>query len=420
MSHLLSLALRSAWNRRYTLGLTMLAIALSVMLLLGVERLRHDAREAFDQSVSGTDLIVGARTSPVQLVLYAVFRMGEATSNFRWQSYLELAARPEVAWSIPLSLGDSHQGFPVLGTTPAYFEHFRYGGSRTLELADGKPFAEVFETVLGADVARRLGYRVGERIVLSHGMSEVALAQHGDKPFTVVGVLRPTGTPVDRTLHISLAAMQAIHLDWQGGAPMPGVSIPAEYVRKFDLTPKHITAALVGLKSRAAVFRVQRSVNDYPGEALVAVLPGVALDELWRIVGVAEKTLLAVSAMVTAVGLTGLVAVILAGLNERRRELAILRSVGARPADIFLLLSAEGVFVTLIGALCGIVLLAILSAAAAPLVQARLGFHLQPTLVSGAELQWLALVVAIGVLASVVPGYRAYRLSLADGLSPRI
>jgi len=420
MRNLLLLAVRSAWNRRFTLGLTMIAIALSVMLLIGVERIRQDAREAFDQSVSGTDLIVGARTSPVQLMLYAVFRMGEATNNIRWQSYLALAARPDVAWSIPLSLGDSHHGYPVLGTTAAYFDHFRYGTAQALEFAAGQRFAGVFDAVLGAEVARVLGYRVGDRIVLSHGLGEVDLAEHADKPFTVVGILQPTGTPVDRTVHISLEAMQAIHLDWQGGAPIPGMSIPAEYVRKFDLTPKDITAALVGLKSRAAVFRMQRYVNEYPGEALVAVLPGVALDELWRIVGVAEKTLLAVSAMVIAVGLTGLVAVILAGLNERRRELAILRSLGARPADIFFLLSAEGFFVTLLGALCGVALLAALTVAAAPLAQARFGIVLQPRLLSSPELAWLALVVLVGALASVVPGYRAYRLSLADGLTPRL
>lgn len=420
MKNLVSLALRSAWNRRFTLGLTMVAIALSVALLLGVERIRQDAREAFDQSISGTDLVVGARTSPVQLMLYAVFRVGEATNNIRWKSYVALAARPEVAWSIPLSLGDSHRGYPVLGTSAGYFEHFRYGLGQPLKFAAGKPFADVFDAVIGDEVARSLDYRLGDRIVLSHGIGDVDLAEHADKPFTVVGILEQTGTPVDRTVHISLAAMQAIHLDWQGGAPIPGMAIPPQFVKKFDLSPREITAALVGLKSRAAVFRMQRYVNEYPEEALVAVLPGVALDELWRVVGVAEKTLLAVSAMVAAVGLAGLVAVILATLNERRRELAVLRSVGARPADIFLLLSAEGFFVTLLGSACGVALLAAATAFGARLAQARFGLVIQPRFLSLAELEWLALVVAVGAAASVIPGYRAYRLSLADGLTPRL
>ena len=191
-------------------------------------------------------------------------------------------------------------------------------------------------------------------------------------------------------------------------------------MRKFDLTPKEITAALVGLKSRAAVFKMQRFVNDYPGEPLLAVLPGVALDELWQVVGVAENTLLAVSAMVVVVALTGLVAVVLAGLNERRRELAILRSVGARPRGIFLLLTVDGLFVTVLGCALGITLLFALTAFLGPIAQSRYGLTIHPRLVSSEELRLLAFVVLVGLLASLVPGYRAYRLSLADGLTPRL
>ena len=213
MGHLIPLAIKSAWNRRFSLGLTVLAIALSVTLLLGIERLRQDAREGFAQSVSGTDLVVGARTSPVQLMLYSVFRIGEATDNMAWSSAEKLSQHPAVAWTIPLSLGDSHRGFPVLGTTAAYFQHFRYGDRRPLAFAAGQPFAGLFDAVLGAEVARKLGYGMGERITLSHDLGDEGLAEHGDKPFTVVGIPAPTGTPVDRSIHIGLEAMEAIYLD---------------------------------------------------------------------------------------------------------------------------------------------------------------------------------------------------------------
>ena len=418
MKHLFLLAARSAWNRRLTLGLTLVAVTLSVTMLLGVERIRHDARAGFAHSVSGTDLVVGARTSPVQLMLYAVFRIGEATNNMRWQSYLDIEAHPDVAWAVPLSLGDSHRGFPVLGTTPGYFERFRHGDDRALTFAAGIPFKGVFDAVLGAEVAAQLGYRVGDRIVLSHGLG--GGAEHKDKPFVVAGILAPTGTPVDRSVHVALAAIEVIHLDWQGGAQLPGFSIPAEFVGKFDLQPKEITAVLVGLKSRAAVFRMQRYVGGYRDEPLLAVLPGVALSQLWQVLGTVEQALLAVSAMVVVVGLAGLVAVVLAGLNERRRELAILRSVGARPGDVFVLLTLEGLFVTLLGNVLGVALLALLAAALGPLVQARYGIEVVPRLVSAAELRLLAATVAVGLVASLVPGWRAYKLSLADGLTPRL
>ena len=420
MNHLLHIALRSAWNRRLTLGLTLVAIALSVAMLLGVERLRYEAHRGFSLSISGTDLVVGARTSPVQLILYAVFRIGEATSNIAWKSFQDIAENPLVAWAVPISLGDSHHGFPVMGTTPAYFEHFQYSDSRRLSFVKGQPFRDVFDVVLGMEVASQLGYAIGDRIILSHGMGEIGLLAHDDKPFIVSGILAPTGTPVDRTLHISLEGITAIHLNWVGGVPMHGFTIPGEHVRKFDLTPKDVTAALVGMKSRAAVFKVQRQINEYKAEPLLAVMPGVALEQLWQVVGVAEKTLLAVTSMVVFVGLSGLAAVLLASLNERRREMAVLRAIGARRRDIFLLMVSESLLVTLGGVVLGIVLLSAASLALAPWVQANYGISLQPALVSVAELKLLVGVLVVGLLAGLLPGYRAYKMSLMDGLMSRI
>jgi putative ABC transport system permease protein len=420
MKYLLSLAVRSAWNRKLTLGLTLISMALSVALLVGVERVRQDAQDSFEQSVSGTDLVVGARTSPVQLMLYAVFHIGDATNNIHWQTYKDIASNPAVAWTIPVSMGDSHHGFPVVGTTTDYFAHFHYGESAPLAFASGIPFAGLFDTVIGAEVADHLGYHLGDKITLSHGTGDIGLTEHADKPFLVTGILARTGTPIDRTVHVSLEAIEAIHLDWQSGAKIPGFSIPAEFASKFDLTPKEVTAILVGLKSRAGVFKMQRFVNEYHAEPLLAVLPGVALDQLWQVVGIAERALLAVSGMVVVVGLCGLIAVILASLNERRRELAILRSVGARPLDIFLLLSAEGLFVTLSGTLIGMVLLTAVTAIFAPLIQAHYGLIIAPKFISFDELGLLGIVMGISLLASLAPGYGAYKLSLSDGLTPRI
>jgi putative ABC transport system permease protein len=420
MSFLLRLAATSAWNRRFTLGLMLLAIALSSAMLLGIERVRHEVRAGFSQSVSGTDLVVGARTSPVQLMLYAIFRIGGATNNMGWDSALKLAKNPAVAWTIPLSLGDSHHGFPVLATNAEYFRHFHYGDGQALQLAAGRPFASVFETVIGADVAQRLHYQLGDRIILSHGTGTVHLTDHADKPFTVTGILARTGTPVDRTVHIGLDAMEAIHLDWEGGAPMPGLSIAPELVKKFDLTPKTITALLIGLKNRAAVFGLQRDIADDTSEPLMAVLPGVALDELWQVVGIGENALLLVSGMVVIVGLAGLVSSILASLGERRRELSILRSVGARPIDIFLLLALEGLAVMFAGVVLGVLLLTLSLFALGPFLGAQFGVTLQPSLPAVGEWQLLLGIMLAGFVASLLPGLRAYRLSLADGLTPRL
>ncbi|WP_341889488.1 ABC transporter permease [Variovorax sp. YR752] len=420
MKALFSIAWHSAWNRRFTLALTVFSIALSTFLLLGVERIRTELRENFASSVSGTDLIVGARTGSTQLLLYSVFRIGAATNNISWKSVQALQAHPGVDWVVPLSLGDSHRGFSVLATTPEYFSHFRYGDRQTLKLREGKPFDALFDAVVGAEVADKLGYHVGQKITLAHGSGELNVAEHADKPFTVVGVLARTGTPVDRTVHIGLAAMEAIHLEWVGGAPMPGVKIPAEQVRKFDLTPKNVTAALVGLKNRAAVFGVQRWISTYTGEPLMAILPGVALDELWSVIGIGENALLLMSALVALVSLAGLVSVVMAGLNERRRELAVLRAVGAGLRHVLALLALEGALVTVLGVLLGVTMAVLGIALLSPWLQAQFGLTLslsEPTLN-----EWLltASLLVAGWLASLLPGIRAYRLSLADGLSPRI
>jgi putative ABC transport system permease protein len=273
--------------------------------------------------------------------------------------------------------------------------------------------------VVGAEVAERMRYKVGDRITLSHGTGEFG-AEHSDKPFTVVGVLERTGTPVDRSIHVSLEAMEAIHLDWQGGMRIPGLSIPPQFARKFDIAPKEITAALVGLKSRARVFQLQRAINTSPGEPLLAVLPGVALNELWSMVDVVENTLLVVSGMIVVIGLSGMIVAVWAGLNERRRELAILRSVGAGPGDVIVLLALEGFLLTAFGVALGYALLTLFSLAAAPWMQGRFGVAVPAWPGGGNELALVGLVFAAGLLAALLPAVRACRLSLADGLTPRL
>jgi putative ABC transport system permease protein len=420
MTPLITLAARSAWNRRFVLALVVASIALSSFLLMGIERIRQDVRENFAQAVSGTDLIVGARTGPVQLLLYSVFRIGNATNNIRWTSAQALAQHRAVAWMVPLSLGDSHRGFAVLGTTPDYFVHFRHGDKQPLRLAQGKTFDGLYDVVLGADVARRLNYALGQRIVLAHGDGAIAANDHADKPFTVVGILAPTGTPVDRTLHVSLQAIEALHADWIAGARLPGMALSAEQAAQRDLTPRSVTAVLLGLKNRAAVFSVQREVASFRDEPLLAILPGVALDELWDVVALGERGLQAMSALVAVVSLGGLMAVILAGLNERRRELAILRAVGAGPRQMLWLLALEGGLVTLAGVTIGVLGCWGAVAALSGWIQGQFGLTLQAAPPGAPEWRLIGALVAGGWLASLVPGWRAYRLSLADGLSPRL
>ncbi|MEL6965289.1 MAG: ABC transporter permease [Pseudomonadota bacterium] len=413
------LAWRSLLNRWVTAVLTILAIAVSVMLLLGVEKVRTGARSSFANTISGTDLIVGSRSGDLQLLLYSVFRIGNATNNMTYESYEDIARDEAVDWIVPVSLGDSHRGFRVMGTSQAYFEHYRYRRDRELTFAAGTPFDDLFDAVLGADVAAALDYKLGDAIIVAHGLGEIGFAEHDDKPFVVAGILEKTGTPVDRTVHVSLEAIEAIHIDWQSGAQIPGQTVSADEVRTMDLKPNAVTAAFVGLKSKLSTFKLQRAINEYAEEPLSAILPGAALQQLWGLIGTAETALGAISIMVVVTALLGMVTMVLATLNERRREMAILRSVGARPRTVLTLLVAEAGLLGLLGTLLGVVLLYVALLIIRPLVDAEFGLYLEIGWLSQRELLSLLAIVMAGLLAGLLPALRAYRLSLADGMMVR-
>lgn len=415
---ILRLALSSLAARALTVAMTIVAIALSVMLFLGVEKVRTGAKASFADTISGTDLIVGARSGSVQLLLYSVFRIGNATNNMTWESYQDISAHDAVDWIVPISLGDSHRQFRVMGTTPAFFERYKYRSGQSLAIRDGAVMADLFDATIGADVAETLGYSVGDPIVVAHGLA--SFSEHADQPFRISGILEKTGTPVDRTVIVSLEAIEAIHVDWRSGAQIPGQSTPAEVIRQMDLQPQAVTAALVGVKSRLQVFGLQRAINEYPQEPLLAILPGVALQELWQIVGLAETALVAVSGMVIVTALIGMMATIFSSLSERRREMAIFRAMGARPRVVFSLLVLEASVMAAVGGLLGMILLYLGLFAAQPLIDSAFGLWIPIDAPSLREVGVLAGVVVAGAIVSMVPAIRAYRMSLADGMLVRI
>ncbi len=416
---LLRLALKSARFRRTSLLLTVISIAISVTLLLGVDKIRKEARGSFLNAVSQTDLIVGARSGPTNLLLYSVFRIGNATNNVSWETYETIADMDEVAWTIPISLGDSHRGFRVMGTTADYFDLYGYGNNRSLAFASGARFDGVYDAVVGADVARDLGYEVGDEIIIAHGLVSADFANHDDKPFTVVGVLDKTGTPVDRTVHVSLAGIEAIHVDWQDGA-RSAVTLDAEQALKFDLTPTSITAFMVGLENKALTFRVQREINEYQGEPMSAIIPGATLAEFWRTISAVEQVLFVISGFVLVAGFLGMLTTILSTLNERRREIAVLRAIGARAAHIVLLIVLETLLVVTAGCLAGIGLLYGLLAVGRPIVARRFGLDLALTPLDPTQALILVGVILGAVLVGLIPGFVAYRRSLQDGLTVKV
>ncbi|WP_210446779.1 ABC transporter permease [Vibrio crassostreae] len=413
------LALKSVLNRKATAILTILTVAVSVILLLGVERVRTEAKSSFANTISGTDLIVGGRSGQVNLLLYSVFRIGNATNNIDWKSYEEFSQHNAVKWAIPISLGDSHKGFRVMGTNHSYFENYRYGSKQPLTFQQGKEFNQLFDVVIGADVAKKLDYKIGDHIILAHGISDVAFSRHDNLPFNIVGILAPTGTPVDKTVHVSLEAIEAIHVGWESGANL-GHTPDAEALKQRDFQPKQITAMMIGLNSKIQTFALQREINNYRQEPLSAIMPGIALHELWGMMAVAEQALLIVSGFVVVAGLLGMLSSLLTSLQERRREMAILRAMGARPRHVFGLLISEASALTFLGITLGVAVLFALIAVVAPIVQQSYGINISISAITPHEWKLLMLVQVAGIIIGFIPAFRAYRQSLSDGMTIRI
>ena len=406
---LAKLSVLSLLDRKGSVMLSLLAMTVSVFVLLGVEHVRQQTKDNFSSTVSGVDLIVGARTGSLNLLLYSVFRIGTPTNNIRWQTYQDIANSQQVKWTIPISLGDSHRGYRVLGTTKNYFQHFSYANKRKLQFVEGREFDQVFDLVLGSEVADKLGYKLGDKVVLAHGIAATSFSLHDDRPFTVVGVLDATGTPVDQTLHVSLQGIEAIHIDWQQGVKITNSGLTQNDLEQLQLQPKSITAFMLGLNSKIATFQVQRAINQYTPEPVVAILPGVALSELWGMMSVLENTLLLVSALIFIAACLGVSAMLLASIRERRREIQLLRIIGAPPYILFLLIQIEALMITLISCFLGAGLLAASLAVLQDYLVAQYGLHIQVNLLTEQSLYLIGAVISASVIVAVIPSLSGYR-----------
>jgi len=417
-----NLSFKSLRNRALTTSLTVISIALSVTLLLSVERIKKAAHEGFTSSISKTDLIVGARSGPVQLILYTVFNVGNATHNISYQTYEKLKQHPAIAWTVPYSLGDGHKGFRVVGTNEDFFKFYRFRGDHQVEIEKGRVFRGLFDVVVGAEVARALNYKLGDSIVIAHGVTHgEGVQHHDDKPFQIVGILTPTGTALDRAVYVTLEGMEALHVDWENGAaPRAEKMVPAYELSRENLKVDDITSFFVGTKSRIETLGLQREINEYKDEPLLAIIPGVTLNELWSGLSYIEDSLKLISWMVIVVGLMSMLIALLTTLQERRREISILRALGANTYQVTGLLIFESGLLTLLGILLGLGLSFGVLGLVGPWIEREFGLYLTSTGFSAVETGYLIITLVAGVLIGLIPAGLALKNALKDGLTPRV
>jgi putative ABC transport system permease protein len=413
----LVIAFESLKSRRKSVFLAFLSLLISVSVLISVEYLRLQAKQSFNRTISGVDLIVGAPSGQLNLLLYSVFRMGNPTQSIQLASYRALSEHPQVEWIIPISLGDSHRGFRVLGTSVDYFDHYKFGNKQSLTMLEGEPFEFMFEAVIGSDVARELNYQVGDSIIVAHGLGEISFAKHDHAPFTIVGILQPTGTPVDKTVHVDLASIEAIHIPPR---QLKSMLESGQDLKKLatQLQPKTLSAMLVGLQSRMAVFGLQRQINDYKQDRLMAILPGVALAELWQIMRSVEQLLLFISGLVLLSSLCGLAVMLLASMRERRREIALLRVIGATPLTIFSMVMIEAMLITVLAIFSALVSVSMMFYFGKDWLAVEYGLFIEGSVINADLALVCGSILVAAMITTLLPAIEAYRnalhLNLAD------
>lgn len=414
---ILFLAQRALKNRLLTGILCLISIALSVALFLGIERVRTGARDGFTNTISQTDLIVGARGGSLQLMLYSIFHMGNASNNIRYASFEKWSQHPMIGWTIPFSLGDSYKGHRVVGTNADFFTHYKFRGEQTIKLSEGEIFQEIFDVVVGHDVAQKFQLKVGSKLTLAHGVTTHSILEHDNTPFTVVGIIAPTATPVDRALYISLYGMEAMHMGWETGMPDEDKLADPLKLVKDDIEIKQITSFLLGAKNRIQVLRLRSAISQDTSEPLMAIIPGLTLQELWQSLGHVENILILVSFCVLIVGIFGILIALYTSLQERRREMAILRSLGSSLTQISALLITEAMVLVVLGSFLGVALLYSSLFMLKPYLEAEFSLYLPMQSLSQKEWLMLAAVCLSGLIAGLIPALKARYQTLKDGLS---
>ena len=405
----LRLAMQSALARKGALLIMVLSTAISVAILLGVFKVRDDAKTSFSNAISGVDLVLGSKGSPAELILYSVFHIGKPTSTIPASLEKDIAAIPSVDWIVPIQLGDSYRNYPVVGTSVAFFERVKAQG-RPLAIQTGRALnaPDSFDVVLGSRVAKSLGLGLTDQIAIAHGSGRGPKKDHSDSPFKVVGILEATGTPIDQALFISTKAFDLLH-DIQDGGQLQ--------FAKLDPNSR-VNAFFIGLKNRAAIFSARRQIDDLKNANLMAVMPGVALDDLWSTMEVAENALILVAYGVLLTTILGITATLLISLDSRRRELAIFRAIGAKPAQILLFILLEAFLVCVIGILSGWLLLQAMVGLYADQLRTEWGVVSSMGLPNAADAASLLLVLFTVLLFAIIPAAKAYKMALHDGLNP--
>lgn len=397
-----TLSLKSLRHKPLTTSLNLLLMTVGIAMMTFVLSASQQLQQSATRDAQGIDLVVGAKGSPLQLILSSIYHIDIPTGNIPLAAQAQLAQNRMVKKVIPLALGDSYQGFRIVGTNPDYIAH--YDGV----MAQGKIFDAPLQAVFGAQAAARTGASIGARFSGSHGLARGG-EEHGGSPFTVVGILKPTGSVLDRLVLTPVESVWKVHEVENGINPND-----KEEKEAMD-SERELTALLVQYASPLAAISLPRFVNSQNG--LQAAQPAFEAAKLFRLLGAGVDVLRGIAAMVLFSAALSMFVALYSALEERKTDLAILRTLGAAPLKLLLLLLTEGLLLALAGALLGWLLGHAALVILGQLLASDQGLNLNVWAVASDE-PWLALVaVLIGLGASLLPAIRAYRTDIATTLA---
>lgn len=408
-------SIRSRWLPTI---LIVLCLASSMVLLLSIERIQNGTKQSFNYSISGVDSIIGPRSSPIALVLYTIFHIGKPTNNITYETFKYLNERKDIDWIIPIALGDSYDEFRVIATTSDYFEKIKFGDNSKITFDKGNNSLELNNTIFGADVAKKLNSNIGDKINIVHGSNADMGIEHDEISFELSGILGKTGTPIDKLVFINLHGYELVHLGWKSGKKI--FSLKNQALAKIDasqLIPKTITAAYVGLKSKLTIFNFQKDIREYQEEPISAIIPGIALSELWSIVGVVDKGFKLLSWIVIVISLIAMVTLIINSLENRKREMLIYRANGASPLDLSFMVVIEAIFIGLLSIILALIFVSLISYFASSQLSIHFGVSTNFSFLTVNEATILSIILLAGVLSSLVPAFITYRNNLNQTFS---
>jgi len=395
---------------------TAFSIAIGSGLVMAVFAIKTQSYQAFTGGEAGFDAVLGARGSQLQLVLNTVFHLETSPGNIPWTLYQQIKQDPRVRLAIPYAVGDNYQGFRIVGTISQIFTEFEYSRGRKFQIAPGGRFFsdDTREAVIGSYAAQATGLRVGSTFNPYHGLVADERQRHRDE-YTVIGVLEPTNSPSDRVVWIPIEGIYRMsgHVLRGGGEAFKareGETIPDEH--------KEVSAVMLKLRDPQSGFQLDQTINKQGKVATMAWPIGRVMADLFDKLGWMNRVLALVAYLVIAVAAGSILASVYNTINERRREFAILRALGARRSTVFAVIVTEAATISLIGSLGGYGVYGAILATTKVIVKAQTGVVLSVWQTDAAL--WLTplMMLAAGALAGLIPAFKAYRTDVAEHLAP--